>query len=197
MVRRVLFVLLLATAGAAQAQVPPDLTPVKCAWASFTPQQQERLRNAFVIDNKANQYRHNRPTDQETAAAAQVCKLPYTPAQLGELSGALGYKAREEVSRMGVTARGLVKAQLIDRAVENLDDERRAEIGDRLACPGKYTMEAQWDRSVISAIRRTGTKTMDGVSVSLIGLGVYAIVAQEGHMRRILGTNPPCPPTEE
>ncbi|MDZ4867102.1 MAG: hypothetical protein SGI91_07270 [Alphaproteobacteria bacterium] len=197
MVGRVLFVLLLATVGTSRAQVPPDLTPVKCAWASFTPQQQERLRNAFVVDNKTNQYRHNRASDRETAAAAQACKLTYGPAQLGELAGALGYKAREEVSRMGISARGLVKAQLIDRAVENLRDERRAEIGDRLACPGGYTMESEWDRSVIMAIRRTGTKTMDGVSVSLIGLGVYAIVAQEGHMRRILGTNPPCPPPEQ
>lgn len=194
MIGQVLFGLFLATAGAADAQVAPDLTPVKCAWASLTPQQQERLRNAFTIDNKANQYRHYRPTDAETAAAAQACKLAYTSIQLDELSGALGYKAREEVSRMGVTARGLVKAELIDRAVNNLDDDRRAEIGDRLACPGGYTMESEWDRSVIRAIRRTGTKTMDGVSVSLIGLGVYAIVGQEGHMRRVLGTNPPCLP---
>jgi hypothetical protein len=197
MIGRICFLLLLATASATNAAPAPDLAPVKCAWASFTPQQQERLRNAFTIDNQANQYRHNRPTDAETAAAAQACKLTYTAAQLDELSGALGYKAREEVSRMGVTARGLVKADLIDRAVKYLDDERRAEIGDRLACPGKYTMESEWDRSVIRAIRRTGTKTMDGVSVTLIGLGVYAIVAQEGHMRRILGTNPPCLPAEQ
>jgi hypothetical protein len=197
MIGRICILILLVTTGATHAAPAPDLAPVKCAWGSFTPQQQERLRNAFTIDNKANQYRHNRPTEAETAAAAQACKLTYTPAQLHELSGALGYKAREDVSRMGITARGIVKAELIDRAVENLDDERRAEIGDRLACPGKYTMESQWDRSVISAIRRTGTKTMDGVSVSLIGLGVYAIVAQEGHMRRILGTNPPCPTAEQ
>jgi hypothetical protein len=187
----------LATAGTASAQAAPDLSPVKCAWGSFTPQQQERLRNAFAIDNKANQYRHERPTEAETAAAARACKLTYSATQLDELSDALGWKAREEVSRMGVTARGLVKAELIDRAVSNLDDERRAEIGDRLACPGGYTMESEWDRSVIRAIRRTGTKTMDGVSVSLIGLGVYAIVAQEGHMRRILGTNPPCVPRQQ
>jgi hypothetical protein len=196
MARVLLFLVLLATAGAAHAQPAPDLTPVRCAWSSFTPQQQERLRNAFAIDNKANQYRHERPTDVETAAAAKTCKLTYTATQLGQLSSALGWKAREEVSRMGVTARGLVKAGLIDRAVNNLDDDRRAEIGDLLACPGGYTMESEWDRSVIRAIRRTGTKTMDGVSVTLIGLGVYAIVAQEGHMRRILGANPTCPPVE-
>jgi hypothetical protein len=188
--RTLLFVLLLASAGAASAGSAPDLTPVKCAWGSFTPQQQERLRNAFAIDNKANQYRHERPTAAETAAAARTCKLTYTSTQLGDLSSALGWKAREEVSRMGVTARGLVKAELIDRAVNNLDDDRRTEIGDILACPGGYTMKSEWDRSVIRAIRRTGTKTMDGVSVSLIGLGVYAIIAQEGHMRRILGAAP-------
>lgn len=194
MVGRILFLLLLATAGVAHAEPPPDLTPVKCTWGAFTPEQQKRLRDAFIIDNSANTYQHKRPSDEETFAAAQICKLAYSMPQITELAGALGWKAREEVSRMGITARGLVKPALIDRAVGNLDDDRRLEIGDRLACPNGYTMERSWDGSVISAIRRTGTKTMDGPSVAYIGLGVYAILAQEGHMRRINGANPSCPP---
>jgi hypothetical protein len=171
---------------------PPDLTPVRCAWAAFTPEQQKRLRDAFQIDNAENVYRHARPSDEETYRAAQSCKLDYTMKQITLLAGALGWRAREEVSRLGIAARGLVKPDLIDRALSNLDEDRRVEIGDRLACPN-YKIESGWDRSVIRAIRRTGTKTMDGPSVAYIGLGVFAITAQEGYMRRVLGTNAACP----
>lgn len=75
--------------------------------------------------------------------------------------------------------------------------DRRAEIGDRFACPGSFVMDRTWDRSLISAIRRTGTKTVDGPSVAFVGIAMYSIMAQEGHMRRILGANPACPPAEE
>jgi hypothetical protein len=77
-----------------------------------------------------------------------------------------------------------------------MKDERRAEIGDRFACPD-VSMDRTWDRSLISAIRRTGTKTVDGPSVAYVGIAMYSIMAQEGFMRRILGTNPPCPPREQ
>jgi hypothetical protein len=196
--RRLLFLVLLATAGVANAQGAPDLTPVKCAWGTFTAQQQQALRNSVVIDNSkadAIYYKHDRPTQHETARAATSCKLEYTPAQLDNLSQALGYKAREDVARLGLAARGVIRAHIVDRAVGNMEDDRRAEIGNAFACPNAR-MDGAWDRSLISAIRRTGTKAVDGPSVAYVGMAMYAIMAQEGFVRRILGTNPPCPPTQ-
>lgn len=121
-------------------------------------------------------------------AAARSCNLEYSPAQLDALSGAIGYKAREEVARMGLAARDMVKAHIVDRAMDNMQGWRRAEIGDRLACPS-VIQDGSWDRSLISAIRRTGTKTADGPSVHFVGLAMYAIMAQEGFMRRIAGAS--------
>lgn len=195
---RVLLLLLasLGTASQAQAQAAPDLAPVKCAWGAFTPQQQQALRNSVTIDNSkadAIHYKHDLPTQIEAAKAATSCRLEYSVVQLGNLSQALGYKAREEVARMGLAARGVIRAQIVDRAVDIMDEERRAEIGNVLACPNAR-MEGAWDRSLISAIRRTGTKAVDGPSVAYVGMAMYAIMAQEGFVRRILGTNPPCPP---
>lgn len=194
--RRLLLLVLLATVGGAHAQAAPDLTPVKCAWGTFTPQQQLALRNSVAIDNSkadAIYYRHDVPTQPETAKAATSCKLEYTSAQLNDLSQALGYKAREEVARLGLAARGVIRAHIVDRAVDNMEDERRAEIGNAFACPNAR-MDGAWDRSLISAIRRTGTKAVDGPSVAYVGMAMYAIMAQEGFLRRVLGTNPPCKP---
>jgi hypothetical protein len=194
--RRLLFLVLLATAGATGAQAAPDLTPVKCAWGNLTPQKQQALRNSVTIDNSradAVYYKHNRPTQHETATAATSCKLEYTAAQLDDLSQALGYKAREEVARMGLAARGVIKAPIVDRAVDSMEEERRAEIGNAFACPNAR-MDGNWDRSLIRAIRRTGTRAVDGPSVAYVGMAMYAIMAQEGFVRRILGTNPPCEP---
>lgn len=196
--RRLLFLALLATAGEVHAQAAPDLAPVKCAWGTFTPQQQQALRNSVAIDNSrpdAIYYKHDRPTQDETAKAATACRLEYTAVQLDDLSQALGYKAREEVARMGLAARGVIKPHIVDRAVDNMEDERRAEIGNTFACPSAR-MDGAWDRSLISAIRRTGTKAVDGPSVAYVGMAMYAIMAQEGFVRRILGTNPPCPPPQ-
>jgi hypothetical protein len=193
--RALLLLVLLVTTGQAHAQTAPDLAPVKCAWGAFTPQQQQALRNSVTIDNSRADgiyYTHDRPTQHETAKAATSCKLEYTPAQLNDLSQALGYKSREEVARMGLAARGVIRAHIVDRAVDNMDEERRAEIGDTFACPNAR-MDGAWDRSLISAIRRTGTKAVDGASVAYVGMAMYAIMAQEGFVRRILGTNPPCP----
>lgn len=196
MARILLLLLFLATADMASAQATPDLTPVKCAWGTLTPQQQQALRNSVTIDNSqkdAIYYRHDRPTQHETAKAAASCKLEYTAAQLDALSQALGYRAREQVARMGLAARGVIKAHIVDRALDNMDAERRAQIGDTLACPDAR-MDSGWDRSLISAIRRTGTKAVDGPSVAYVGMAMYAIMAQEGFFRHIIGTNPPCAP---
>lgn len=186
-----LFLLLLTTATAHAA---PDLTPVRCAWSALAPERQQSLRNSVTIDNSQPDFiynKHNLPLPRETESAAASCKLNYTPVQLDELSLALGYKAREEVARMGLAARGVIKPHIVDRAVGNMDDDRRAEIGDVLACPNTM-MDSAWDRSLISAIRRAGTRAVDGPSVAYVGMAMYAIMAQEGYMRRILGTGRPC-----
>lgn len=192
MVRGLLVLLLFLATAAAQAA--PDLTPVQCAWSALSPERQKSLRNSVTIDNSQSDFiynKHDLPLQRETEAAATSCKLNYAPTQLGELSRALGYKAREEVARMGLAARGVIKAHIVDRAVGNLGDDRRVQIGDVLACPNTM-MDSAWDRSLISAIRRAGTKAVDGPSVAYVGMAMYAIMAQEGHMRRILGTNRPC-----
>jgi hypothetical protein len=193
--RTALLLLWCVAVAAAQAQSPPDLAPVRCAWAALSPERQTELRNSFTIDNRASDfiyYRHDKPRSAETLAAAQACNLSYTPTQLEALAGALGFKAREEVARLGIAARGAVKANIVDRAMASMHDWRRVEIGDRLACPSPMK-ERSWDRSLIIAMRRTGTKTVDGPSVHLVGLAMYAIMAQEGFMRRIAGANPSCP----
>jgi hypothetical protein len=194
MVRAILIVLALGAANVCLA-APPDLAPVRCTWAQLPAQLQEKLRNSVTIDNRSKDvvlYRHGRPPAAETIKAVEACRLAFTGSQIDQLSSALGYKAREEVARMGLAARGAVKAHIVDRAVGNLDDDRRVEIGDTLACPNT-TMDYRWDRSVIRAIRRTGTKTFDGPSVAFVGMAVYAIVAQEGFMRLVLGAAPNCP----
>lgn len=193
MKRAVLFLISLALSGAAQAAPPPDLAPVKCTWAALPPELQRSLRDSVTIDNSNKQYvqyRHDVPTEAEAMRAAQSCKLTYSIDQLGQLIGALGYKAREEVARMGLAARGVIKAHIVDRAVSLMDEDRRAEIGDALSCG---TMRYEWDNSLISAIRRSGTKAVDGPSVAYVGMAMYAIMAQEGFIRRVGGA-PRCPP---
>lgn len=198
MIARFLFLLALAPVTAAQAQVAPDLTPVVCAWNSFTPERQAQLRNAFVADSSGQDrvLSHNNPGAQETQAAARACGLNYSPTQIADLSGALGYKATDEMARMGIANRGLLKPEIVDRAVAKLSDERRATIGDRLACPGTATLQIQWDDSLISAMRRTGIRIVDGRTVALIAIAMYAVVAEEGFMRRIAGTAPACAPPD-
>lgn len=198
MISRISFLLLLATATAAHAQVAPDLTPVKCAWASMTPEQQKALRDAFVVDNRGRgrTLTYSVPTEAETDAAARACKLSYSIAQLAEFAHALGRKSQEELSRMGINARGILKDEIVDRALTKLSDDRRQEIGNLLACPDHNRIETWWDDSLLSAMRRTGIKIMDGRTVALIALAMYGVLGQEGNMRRINGTNPPCPPPE-
>jgi hypothetical protein len=193
MKRAVLFLLLLSMTAVAQAAPPPDLAPVTCAWTALPPELQKRLRDSVTIDNRTppyTLYTHDLPTDHEVARAAQACNLNYATHRLIHLAGALGYRAREEVARSGLAARGVIRANVVDRAVGLMDEDRRIEIGDTLSCGA---MNYEWDRSVISAIRRAGTKAVDGASVAYVGMAMYAIMAQEGFMRRVAG-GPLCPP---
>jgi hypothetical protein len=184
----------LVTVSSAQAQVVPDLTPIKCAWSQFTPERQKQLRDSYVVDNSGDSrvLQHQKPGIEETRAAANACTLNYTPTQLEDLRGALGYKSNEELARMGIEARGLLKPDIVDRAVAKLNDHRRSEIGDGLACSDGVSLKRDWDRALVNAMRRTGIRIVDGRTVALIAIAMYGVVAQEGYMRRINGTAPPC-----
>lgn len=194
--RFVILVVILA-ASAARAENAPDLGPIRCAWASFTPAQQERLQSAFLVDNtvRPGTLQHTTPTGDETRAAARACGLAYNDAQLGYLRSALGEKATEEVGRMGIAARGLLEPEIVDRAMEKLNEGRRREMGDQFTCPGTTQIKSDWDRSVISAMRRTGIRIVDHRTVALIALAMYALTAEEGYMRRINGVTPVCEPS--
>lgn len=196
MLVRILTCLFLMFPAAAHAENAVDLSPVKCSWAQLSPDQQERLRNAFSVDSAGSGrvLRFVAPGSQETRTAAAACNLPYNASQLTELGYALGAKAAEEVGRMGVANRELLKPDIIDRALEKMHEGKRQIIGDFMACPGMGAIYDEWDQSLISAMRRTRIRIVDGRTVALIAIAMYSIMSEEGYMRRINGTAPPCEP---
>jgi len=184
----------LASAFAAHAEEAADLAPINCAWSKFSPAQQERLRNAFSIDNSGPEriFQFALPPPEETQAAAAACQLTYDASQLAELRPALAAKSGEEVARMGIANRGLLKPDIVDRALEKMHAGNRKVIGDVMACPGSPTIRSDWDRSLFRAMRRTNIRIVDGRTVSLISIAMLWIMKEEGHMRRINGTAPRC-----
>lgn len=191
---RILFFLFLASAFVANAEVATDLAPINCAWSKLSPAQQERLRDGFTIDNSGPEriFQFVQPSPEQTQAAAAACQLSYDAAQLAELRPALAAKSGEEVARMGIANRGLLKPDIVDRAMEKMHAGNRKVIGDTLACPGSQEIKRDWDRSVFRAMRRTNIKIVDGRTVSLISIAMLWIMKEEGHIRRINGTAPPC-----
>ena len=167
---------------------------MRCAWSHFSPAQQERLRNAFKVNNTTTSVvlEYTSPASDETAAAALACGLSYDAAQLEKLGHALGGKAGEEAARMGAANRGVIKPGTIDRALASMHEDKRRTIGDALSCGGANIL-SEWDQAVIGAMRRTNLRIVDGRTVSLIAVAMFATFLQEGYMRRIAGTAAPCP----
>ncbi len=191
----VLCALIAAPASAAEAV---DMTPVTCGWSQLSQSEQTELREAFSAGqtHTAMILQYTSPTAAQVQRVMQACHLTFNDAQAGYYALALGRKAAEELARWGIDHRGAIKSAMVDKSLAQMHPGKRVMIGDALSCTPSAKILGEWDQSVISAMRRAYVKTVDGRTVALMGIAMFSVFAQEGYMRRIAGTAPPCENSE-
>jgi hypothetical protein len=83
-------------------------------------------------------------------------------------------------------------ASAIEQALAKMHEGKREAIGNAMACPGPHAMVGEWDESVKSAVRKANLRFEDGRAYPFVALALYAVMAEEGAMRRVAGAVEPC-----
>ena len=180
--------------SSASAQAAIDLSPVSCTWAKLPAAEQTRLSDEFKVDIKDGGFTllFAKADAAPAAEAARTCQLSLTPPQTEALALSLARHAAVEKAKKGIADKGEDPASL-QAALEKMHEGKREKIGDVLACPGPHDMVKEWDQSVKGAVRRANLRFKDGRAYSWVSLGLYAIFAEEGAVRRMNGANTdPC-----
>ncbi|MBL9098370.1 MAG: hypothetical protein JNK07_15680 [Alphaproteobacteria bacterium] len=184
----------IALSAPAVAEGAPDLAPLTCAWDKLPPDEQTRLRDEFKVDIKDGGFTLHFAAPTAPAAAgeaARACQLNLAPPQLEHLALGLARHAAAQKARKGVADKG-EKPESVDVALEKMNEGKRETIGNKLACPGPHDSVDEWDNSVKGAVRRANLRFKDGRAYSWVSLGLYAVMAEEGAVRRMNGTADAC-----
>jgi len=180
--------------SSAYAQAGTDLSPVSCTWEKLPVAEQTRLNDEFKVEIKDGSFTLFFASADATAAAepARACQLNLSPPQTEALALSLSRHAAVEKAKKGIAGKGEDPASL-QIALGKMHEGKRETIGDVLACPGPHPMVKEWDESVSGAVRRANLRFKDGRAYSWVSLGLYAIFAEEGAVRRMTGANAdPC-----
>lgn len=174
-------------------QAATDLSPIGCAWDKLPVAEQARLRDEFKVALKDASFDiiFANPDAALASDAAGQCQLNITPAQTEHLALGLARRAAEEKAKKGIADRGENPAS-IQTTLAKMHEGKREMIGDTLACPGPHAMVHEWDESLKGAARRANLRFKDGRAYSFVFLALYAIMAQEGSMRRMSGAAGAC-----
>lgn len=172
---------------------PPDMTGLQCAWEKLAESEQRRLTDAFKVDLREGGFTiHFASADTGAATqAAAACALNLAPGQADHLALALSRRAAEEEAKKGISDKG-EDPKALRTALGKMHQGKREVMGDALGCPGPHSMVTEWDESLKGAIRRANLRFKDGRAYAWVSLGVYAIVAQEGALRRMVGKASAC-----
>jgi hypothetical protein len=184
----------IALSAPAVAESAPDLAPLTCTWEKLSPEEQSRLRDEFKVEIKHGGFTLHfaAPTAPASAGeAACACELNLTPPQLEHLAFGLARHAAAQKARKGVADRG-EKPESIDVALGKMNEGKRETIGNKFACPGPHNSVDEWDNSVKGAVRRANLRFKDGRAYSWVSLGLYAVMAEEGAIRRMNGKADAC-----
>ena len=175
------------------AQAAPDLSPIGCAWNKLPAAEQARLRDTFKVDLKEKGFTilFAEPDAASAAEAARQCQLDVTPVQAQHLALGLARRAGEEKARKGIADLG-ESTDSVQKALDKMHEGKREVIGDKLSCPGPHEMVGDWDRSLKTAVVRAHLGFQDGRAYSFVSLALYAIMAEEGTMRRMAGAPNSC-----
>lgn len=186
-------VLLIFGATAAYADAPPDLAPLNCAWEKLPVSEQTRLIDEFKVElrDKGFLLHFGKADTFNTGEAARQCQLTVENEQIEQLALGLARKAAEEKAKKGIADRG-EKPESIQLALTKMHEGKRERIGDALACPGSHGMMKEWDDSVGNAVRKANLRFENTRAYSWVSLGVYAVMAQEGSVRRMAGKADAC-----
>jgi hypothetical protein len=183
----------IAIATPAVADDAPDLSPLACAWDKLPAAEQARLSEEFKVELLDGSFKlHFGVADAANSAnAAQQCNLNLTAAQVEHLSAGLARRAGEMKAKKGIADRG-ENPESIQIVLGKMHEGKREVIGDRLSCPGPHAMVKDWDQSMKGALRRANLRFQDGRAYSWVSLGVYAVMAEEGAVRRMAGKADGC-----
>ena len=170
-----------------------DTSPLGCAWDKLPTTEQTRLRKEFKVELRDGGFTilFANPDTATAGDAAQQCQLNSTPSQIENLALGLARHAAVENARKGIADKGEDPASL-EKALAHVHEGKRETIGNRLACPGPHDMIGEWDQSLKRAIGKAKLGFKDARAYSWVSLGLYAIMAEEGAMRRMDGKADPC-----
>jgi hypothetical protein len=177
----------------AVAEDAPDLSPLACAWGKLPNPEQTRLLDEFKVQLGDGGFtlHFGAPNPNTAADAARECQLTLAPPQVEQLAIALSRRAAEEKARKGISDKG-EKPQAIQTALEKMHEGKREMIGNKYGCPGSHASVSEWDESVKGAVRRANLRFKDGRAYAWVSLGLYAVMAQEGAIRRMSGKADAC-----
>ena len=175
------------------AHAATDLSPIGCAWDKLPAAEQTRLRDEFKVELKQGSFDiiFANPDAGPAGEAARQCELTVTPAQIEQLALGVARRAAEEKAKKGITDHG-ESADSVAVALGKVHEGKREVIGDALACPGPHAMVGEWDESLKNAIRKANLGFKNGRAYAFVSLALYAIMAEEGTMRRMAGTADAC-----
>ena len=175
------------------AGTPAAASPVGCAWDKLPATEQARLRKEFKVELRDGGFTLLFANHDVAAAtdAAQQCQLNTTSAQNENLALALSRHAAVHNARQGLVDKGADPASL-EKALAKVHEGKRVAIGNKLSCPGPHSSIREWDASLKSAIGKARLGLENPRAYSWVSLGLYAIMAEEGAVRRIEGTAPAC-----
>ena len=168
-------------------------SPVGCAWDKLPVAEQTRLRKEFKVDLRDGGFTilFANPDAATASEAARQCELNTTPAQNENLALGLARHAAVENAKQGIVDKGEDPAAL-EKALAKVHAGKRETIGNRLACPGPHESIGEWDASIRGAIGKARLDFKNTRAYSWVSLGLYAIMAEEGAMRRMAGTAGAC-----
>jgi hypothetical protein len=183
----------IALSGPAVAESAPDLAPLSCAWGKLPESERTRLSEAFKVELGDGGFtlHFGAPNPAAAADAARECQLTLAPPQVEQLGLALSRRAAEEKARKGITEKG-EKPDSIQTALGKMHEGKREMIGNKYGCPGSHASVSEWDDSVKNAVRRANLRFKDGRAYAWVSLGLYAVMAEEGALRRMSGKADAC-----
>jgi hypothetical protein len=180
---------LLATSTAHAA---PDVSPLTCVWDKLPPAEQERLIAGFKVDLSNGFELTFAPADSTPLASPiQDCHLTLSAPQVAALGEGLARHAGARQARLGISDRG-EKPESVEIALDKMHQGKREIIGDRLSCPGPHSMVHDWDDAVRKGIRRANLGFRNGAAYPWVSLAMYAVMGQEGAVRRMNGKADAC-----
>lgn len=177
----------------AAAESVPDLSPLTCAWDKLSAEERARLTDEFKVELNDGGFTlyFGAPNPAATNDAARECQLNLAPPQLEHLGLALARRGAEEKAKSGITEKG-ENPETIRTALGKMNEDKREIIGNKIGCPGPHPRVTAWDQSVASAVRRANLRFKNDRARAWVSLGLYAIMGQEGAIRRMSGQADAC-----